>query len=1202
MIFHFIKTFFAIMVLSVTLLCASCGNSIHDAQDFVPNGLPSIVRIERTLPSGVTADTLGDGMTIKLVVTASDPEKNSIEYLFSSQQGSFSNIITTETGCTAEMYTRNVTGGGSVNITVSAKDNKGASDTWKDWNVGAGRSGPKVDMNTSSTREYIKPSADTSFSFSSTSEGYYQIVCDNSATESTITRNVDEPIFMYIPSGDVASPKVVTVPVVGTDSSSSGKVKLASKTPADNAPNKVWLIFWDGLNQYSIKLITVTQDSVAPTTASVTPANGSTGIGVSSTDIRVSFNEPVMIEGAVGTSPVSVTGPLGSISGTVSASGNDVAFVPGSVLKNYKGYAISAQNSITTKTITDLAGNEWIGSVSSSFTTVSLGKAPAPSFSHTTNTYDSAQNVTISSSESGADLRYTTSVGYTNGSAPSLSSSQFSSAIPCALNTTINAVSFVEGYEPSDMSSVTIKVRTAMPTINVSSTYLSSYPSDPTILYRTSGSDPITFSSTVLTAYYNSEITFDGTAPPLPVDPTIGVNPTAPTLTTDGCRIRIKAIAHATNMEPSRVYTSSVYRIRELARPNAVLSVPETGYPIIEGSTRTGPEWKKVAMSSTGQYIAAIETSTATSPNGYIWTSDDYGVTWNKRTTAGAHRWTGVAMSSNSSAIYDGKYIVACENNSNSAVNGNIWYSSDYGASFAVKTSTYHFNWRDVTINGDGSKIAATEINSFSGSAGYIWVSTNSGINWIKPSDSYNSPAMVTWNYISAASSTFDLIMGIGYGPFLWLSSSTTLDCPSITFTGLAYSGNGSTYAASRINNYIYSNRSGTWTNVDASGAKTWSCVSLSYDGSKIYGGVAAGHLFRAVSANQGTPYSSWSDIKNDAIYQWSSIASNGDGTNLAASVNEGDIWTGNYNGTSWGWAHQGLRTWTGVACSSNGQYIVACDGGAGGHGGYIYTSNDGGNNWTEKKTDNQPSPSPLFKQWAGIAMSKDGLFIAAIAGKEMYYSTNGGNNWIKYGVSPASNFTRVSVSGISGANARAVAINGNYYFMIDGVGNNITGFGASAVSNVNDVYVANDASIILFTASGTSILKAEPSGGIATAFYSNGHTAGRITASDDLSKVYFSTGSSIDIISNITSTPSFITINPTPSFLNNSIVSSSFDGKLITSVSSDGYLYSSIDSGTTWTKQTTATGSGWNCVATTSDGLTIFAGDTKHNYITVLK
>lgn len=78
----------------------------------------------------------------------------------------------------------------------------------------------------------------------------------------------------------------------------------------------------------------------------------------------------------------------------------------------------------------------------------------APTFSPAAGTYSSAQNVTLSSSTSGATIRYTT-----NGTAPTSSSGTvYSGAISIASTTTLKAIAYKSGMTDSNVSSATYTI------------------------------------------------------------------------------------------------------------------------------------------------------------------------------------------------------------------------------------------------------------------------------------------------------------------------------------------------------------------------------------------------------------------------------------------------------------------------------------------------------------------------------------------------------------------------------------------------------------------------------------------------------------------------------------------------------------------------------------------------------------------------
>jgi hypothetical protein len=89
-----------------------------------------------------------------------------------------------------------------------------------------------------------------------------------------------------------------------------------------------------------------------------------------------------------------------------------------------------------------------------------------------------------------------------------------------------------------------------------------------------------------------------------------------------------------------------------------------------------GPQsWRGIALSSDGTKLAA------TVNNGNIWTSSDSGETWTKHAPGGAdvHPWRGIASSS------DGTKIAAVEHENNGC--WHVWTSTDFGVTWEVTLS-----------------------------------------------------------------------------------------------------------------------------------------------------------------------------------------------------------------------------------------------------------------------------------------------------------------------------------------------------------------------------------------------------------------------------------------------------------------------------------------------------------------------------------
>jgi hypothetical protein len=115
--------------------------------------------------------------------------------------------------------------------------------------------------------------------------------------------------------------------------------------------------------------------------------------------------------------------------------------------------------------------------------------------------------------------------------------------------------------------------------------------------------------------------------------------------------------------------------------------------------------------SSSGQYVIACDTDT----NG-IYISKDYGLTWNLLNNNYVYSLsTSVGMSSS------GQYITAVDNTTSTG----IYVSRDYGNSFiSIGNNTTISNWSDIIMSSSG------EIQIASGKTGIILMSTNYGNTW----------------------------------------------------------------------------------------------------------------------------------------------------------------------------------------------------------------------------------------------------------------------------------------------------------------------------------------------------------------------------------------------------------------------------------------------------------------------------------------
>jgi VCBS repeat-containing protein len=123
-------------------------------------------------------------------------------------------------------------------------------------------------------------------------------------------------------------------------------------------------------------------------------------------------------------------------------------------------------------------------------------------------------------------------------------------------------------------------------------------------------------------------------------------------------------------------------------------------------------------------------------------------------------------------------------------------------------------------------------------------------------------------------------------------------------------------------------------------------------------------------------------------------------------------IYTTTDGGTNWTARGSVNRYWTSIASSADGSKLAATE-----VNGQIYTSDDGGATWTARES---------ARAWSSIAMSADGkLLLAGVLGGKLYYSDDSGVSW------SAKDDVRVwgsvAIAG-DGGNAVAAVLDGGLY------------------------------------------------------------------------------------------------------------------------------------------------------------------------------
>ena len=301
-------------------------------------------------------------------------------------------------------------------------------------------------------------------------------------------------------------------------------------------------------------------------------------------------------------------------------------------------------------------------------------------------------------------------------------------------------------------------------------------------------------------------------------------------------------------------------------------------------------DWQRVAVSADGKFVAAVVN------NGHVYTSGDYGVTWQDRSSgsiASDLQWVGIAISD------DGQFLTAV------VYGGHLYTSSDYGVTWQDKsTGTIAANkyWRAVAMSSDGKfQVAIVK-------EGEVYVSSNNGSTWEDKSSALNT-------------------------------NNTQLN-------NLGMSGDGKFLGVGTEGGHLYvsSNYGATWADKSSgviAGKFSWSAIAISDDGKHLaasstsaYGtGVAAAVV---TSDDSGTTWKNRTSFIKDGNYSWNYLAMSGDGKFIATSRSPGPVYDSSDFGFSWKNLNEGAfpeQEWLSLAISDDGKTLIG-----GVYSGSLYT------------------------------------------------------------------------------------------------------------------------------------------------------------------------------------------------------------------------------------------------------------------------
>jgi hypothetical protein len=149
-----------------------------------------------------------------------------------------------------------------------------------------------------------------------------------------------------------------------------------------------------------------------------------------------------------------------------------------------------------------------------------------------------------------------------------------------------------------------------------------------------------------------------------------------------------------------------------------VITSTNSGLNWFSQTTLGSKNWSGSCVSGDGNVIGLCESS------GYIWISNDRGVSWNQR--AVSESWRFIQSS------YDGKILIVGKNIDK------IWRSTDYGVNWgpivnspkAIVSGGFNGNWVGICMSSDGKNITVSFNTSYP-SALYNYKSVDSGTTWM---------------------------------------------------------------------------------------------------------------------------------------------------------------------------------------------------------------------------------------------------------------------------------------------------------------------------------------------------------------------------------------------------------------------------------------------------------------------------------------
>jgi len=384
----------------------------------------------------------------------------------------------------------------------------------------------------------------------------------------------------------------------------------------------------------------------------------------------------------------------------------------------------------------------------------------------------------------------------------------------------------------------------------------------------------------------------------------------------------------------------------------------------------------------------AFRVYTLASVGGNLWLSTDNGATWSENTVNGLHWWYGVALGGTTK-------IAACSYNIGSSYDGSggyIYTSTNNGLTWTERTAAGKRKWRSIASSSEGTILYAAD-------EGDISVSSNS----VSPNSVNTNNMFLDWN----AWQTF-VAVGSGLTKF----SSTAFSRSNSGVTGVL---RGYLYAVNQSTGLpiatLYPNSPlATSTNTvpietleTKSSVKQYTPVTFNFSGETLVPGTRYCVLVKVVSISGGwiAPYvNNTNPLPNEKagivcgeIGETSGIDIN---MSVGQKLNDGAVYKSTDSGATWTTlTNAGTNSWKTISCSATGTKVT------------VYASEMP--NGCKYSTDSGAT-------WTDITASVSDAIALVVSGdgNSLYVTTNdsGGPGYVKKSTNNASTWTSLTSSG----------------------------------------------------------------------------------------------------------------------------------------------------------------------------------------------